>query len=106
MLSNPARLSQCRGPINPGLASCQSALLFYASGVLQNSSARETMIVPNLLPTQALRGRNLGSDIPVDSVPIVRAVSASRFRGDCFLKAHWTQEPMPQKSHVLDISHY
>ena len=28
-------------------------------------------------PTQALRGRNLGRDIPVDSAPMVRAVSTN-----------------------------
>jgi hypothetical protein len=46
--------------------------------------------------TQALRGRNLGRDIPADSAPMVRAVSASL----CLpFPPHWTQELMPSKIH-------
>jgi len=46
--------------------------------------------------TQALRGRNLGRDIPVDSAPIARQwCGQSRrtlLRRDCFLDSPWTQE--------------
>ena len=49
--------------------------------------------------TQAMRGRNLGRDISVDSAPMVRAVSASRYLPRLHFKAHWTQEFMPQKIH-------
>ena len=50
-------------------------------------------------PTQALRGRNLGRDIPVDSAPIARQwCGQSRrtlLRRDWFLDSHWTPIGLP-----------
>jgi hypothetical protein len=49
--------------------------------------------------TQALRGRNLGRDIPADSDGMVRAVSASLCLPGLPFPPHWTQELMPSKIH-------
>src|SRR6056297_313829 len=52
-----------------------------------------------------MRGRNLGRDIPVDSAPVVRLMAGKfTLAGHPFF-AHWTQEPMPQKSNILDACH-
>jgi len=52
-----------------------------------------------------MRGRNLGRDIPVDSAPVVRLMPGKfTLAGHPFF-AHWTQEPMPQKSNILEGCH-
>src|SRR6056297_4315426 len=52
-----------------------------------------------------MRGRNLGRDIPVDSAPVVRLMAGKfTLAGHPFF-AHWTQEPMPQKSNILEGCH-
>jgi len=46
-----------------------------------------------------------GRDIPVDSAPVVRLMLGKfTLAGHPFF-AHWTQEPMPQKSNILDACH-
>ncbi|TWT51906.1 hypothetical protein CA85_51490 [Allorhodopirellula solitaria] len=47
----------------------------------------------------------LGRNIPVDRAPMVRLMLGKfTLAGHPFF-AHWTQEPMPQKSNILDACH-
>src|SRR6056297_3409857 len=52
-----------------------------------------------------MRGRKLVRDIPVDSAPVVRLMPGKFTLAGHPVFTHWTQEPMPQKSNILEGCH-